>query len=570
MYSLKVADPPWTRTWAEASATRPRSASSVTDSSDGVGVAAGDLLGPLPESGLVVLVLGPARERPWPLGVRDQDPDGDGFGPELAEADLVERLLHNTDPFALPVWRAPVYHTPAFFTLIAQLARLVWRIGRFAIRHPFATLMTLLAYELWRTVSWPGIIALALITAGALVAWRLYWPASFTRWVARPALSRWRRWDYARHWNAVMSIARLAETHRGRILVPVLGRVTSTGCTDLVTVRLVSGQSPADYARRAENLAHGFGVFLCRVRSARPGWIILELVRRDALASTIPAFAIPAAPDMRALPVGRREDGTLWSVRLRGTHLLIAGSTGAGKGSVLWGLVRALMAPMQAGLARILAADPKLMELAYGRTIFDTYGRYESDPAAIVGMLEQAVTDMQARAAVLAGKQRDHTPTTAFPFVIVMVDEVAFLTAYQPDKALRERVKAALATLTTQGRAVGFCVVAALQDPRKEVMSIRNLFPDRIAMRLDEPEQVDMVLGDGARDRGATADLISVDPAIGAGVAFVRLETDPDPIRVRAAWVSDPDIQAMAGSSIQPVPDEGLAEVLAIEAGAAA
>ena len=89
--------------------------------------------------------------------------------------------------------------------------------------------------------------------------------------------------------------------------------------------------------------------------------------------------------------------------------------------------------------------------------------------------------------------------------MVIVVDEVAFLTAYQPDRGLRERVKAALATLTTQGRAVGYCVVAALQDPRKEVMSIRNLFPDRIAMRLDEPEQVDMVLGDGARDRGARA-----------------------------------------------------------------
>ena len=153
---------------------------------------------------------------------------------------------------------------------------------------------------------------------------------------------------------------------------------------------------------------------------------------------------------------------------------------------------------------------------------------------------------MQARAGALAGKQRDHTPTPEYPFVVMLVDEVAFLTAYQPDKALRERVKAALATLTTQGRAVGYCVVAALQDPRKEVMSIRNLFPDRIAMRLDEPEQVDMVLGDGARDRGATADLISTDPATGAGVAFVRLEADPDPVRVRAAWVSDEDIRAMA------------------------
>ncbi len=128
----------------------------------------------------------------------------------------------------------------------------------------------------------------------------------------------------------------------------------------------------------------------------------------------------------------------------------------------------------------------------------------------------------------------------------MLVDEVAFLTAYQPDRKRKDRIMAALATLTTQGRAVGYCVVAALQDPRKDVLTIRNLFPDRIAMRLDEPEQVDMVLGDGARDRGAACELISPDPATGAGVAFVRLEADPDPVRVRAGWVSDADIRAMA------------------------
>ena len=129
---------------------------------------------------------------------------------------------------------------------------------------------------------------------------------------------------------------------------------------------------------------------------------------------------------------------------------------------------------------------------------------------------------------------------------MVLVDEVAFLTAYQPDRKLKDRIMAALATLTTQGRAVGYCVVAALQDPRKDVLTIRNLFPDRIAMRLDEPEQVDMVLGDGARDRGAACELISPDPATGAGVAFVRLEADPDPVRVRAGWVTDADIRDLA------------------------
>jgi S-DNA-T family DNA segregation ATPase FtsK/SpoIIIE len=346
---------------------------------------------------------------------------------------------------------------------------------------------------------------------------------------------------------------------RGQVLVPVLGKVRSTRYTDRVPVRLVSGQAPADFANRAENLAHGFGAILCRVRSARPGFLILEFVRRDALAAIIPALAIPGHADLKALAIGRREDGSPWLVRLHGTHLLIAGATGAGKGSVIWSLIRAMLGLLHAGLVRILAADPKVMELAYGRTIFDTCGAYAATPVAIVAMLEAAVTDMQARAAQLAGKQRDHTPTAEFPFVVVLVDEVAFLTAYQPDKGLRERVKAALATLTTQGRAVGYCVVAALQDPRKEVMSIRNLFPDRIAMRLDEPEQVDMVLGDGARDRGATSDLISADPATGAGVAFVRLEADPDPVRVRAAWVADEDIHAMAAQcTAEPGPDRGL------------
>jgi S-DNA-T family DNA segregation ATPase FtsK/SpoIIIE len=366
-----------------------------------------------------------------------------------------------------------------------------------------------------------------------------------------------------------MTIGRLAPVYQGRLLLPVLGKVSSTSFTDRVAVRLVSGQSAADFAARAENLAHGFGAMVCRVRTARPGALVLELVRRDALAAIIPALAVHPHVNLKALPVGRREDGSLWLVRVHGTHVLIAGATGAGKGSIIWSLVRAMLSAMRAGLVRILAADPKVMELAYGREIFDRYGAYACDPLAIVTMLEDAVRDMQARAAKLAGKQRDHTPTVEHPFVVVLVDEVAFLTAYLPDKSIRERVKAALATLTTQGRAVGYCVIAALQDPRKEVMSIRNLFPDRIAMRLDEPEQVDMVLGDGARDRGATADLISSDPGVGAGVAFVRLETDPDPVRVRAAWVSDDDIRTMAADCAAE-PERESSGQQAIEAGAAA
>jgi DNA segregation ATPase FtsK/SpoIIIE, S-DNA-T family len=447
--------------------------------------------------------------------------------------------IYNPDPFARPVFRAPVYQTPAGIILLAWLARL-------AFRHPVTTAAVALLAFLWFTITWIGLAAMAAWTILVLVIWRFFWPSGFTRWVRTPARSTWRAWVYRRRWPAVMTIADLAPFYRGRIILPVLVKVTSTRYVDRVQVRLVSGQCAADFAQRADNLAHGFRALLCRVRSARSGAVVLEFVRRDALAAIIPALPIPDHPDLTALPVGRREDGLPWLVKLHGTHVLLAGATGAGKASLLWGLVRALFPLMRDGLVRVLDADPKLMELAYGRVICESYGAYAADPASIVAMLEAAVADMQARAAVFAGRQRDHTPTREHPFAVVLVDEVAFLTAYQPDRKMRERIMNALATLTTQGRAVGYAVVAALQDPRKDVLAIRNLFPDRIAMRLDEPEQVDMVLGDGARDRGAACELISTDPAVGAGVAFVRVEADPDPVRVRAGWVTDADIRAMA------------------------
>jgi hypothetical protein len=45
----------------------------------------------------------------------------------------------------------------------------------------------------------------------------------------------------------------------------------------------------------------------CRVRTYRPGLLVLEFVRRDALAAIIPALPIPAGCDLGALVVGSVE-----------------------------------------------------------------------------------------------------------------------------------------------------------------------------------------------------------------------------------------------------------------------
>ena len=46
-------------------------------------------------------------------------------------------------------------------------------------------------------------------------------------------------------------------------------------------------------------------------------------------------------------------------------------------------------------------------------------------------------------------------------------------------------------------------------------------------------------------------------PTTGAGVGYVRLEASPDPVRVRAAYVTDADIMAMA-DAVGYLPGGGL------------
>ena len=246
-------------------------------------------------------------------------------GEELAQ-------LTNPDPFAMPRWRAPVYRTPVGIILAVKLARLTGWTTRLIARHPLAASMLALAAVTWVRLGWVTLLALVLAAVVMTAAWRWFWPGSFSRWVGRPARSKWRGWCYRRRWAGVMTIAGVAPLYQGRVLLPVLGKVAATKYTDRVQVRLVSGQSAADFATHTENLAHGFGALLCRVRTARSGAVLLEFVRRDALALIVPALPVPAHPDLKALPVGRREDGLPWLVRLHGTHVLIAGATGAGEG----------------------------------------------------------------------------------------------------------------------------------------------------------------------------------------------------------------------------------------------
>src|SRR5215212_341750 len=130
----------------------------------------------------------------------------------------------------------------------------------------------------------------------------------------------------------------------------------------------------------------------------------------------------PVAPDalvmtgaqaldvLRSLRLGRVEDGTDYVLNLVATHVLVAGSTGAGKGSVLWSLVRLLTPLVRAGLVQMWVVDPKGgMEFRSGRPLF---ARYEdASHEAMIRLLEDSADAMDERTNRLAGHVRSHTPT---------------------------------------------------------------------------------------------------------------------------------------------------------------
>jgi S-DNA-T family DNA segregation ATPase FtsK/SpoIIIE len=264
--------------------------------------------------------------------------------------------------------------------------------------------------------------------------------------------------------------------------------------------------------------------------------------RGDPLTAVVEPLPVTGVPDFTALPIGLREDGSVYELRLYGTQILVVGATGAGKGSVVWSIVRALAGGISAGLVQLWAFDPKGgMELGAGERLFAKFAC--TDFKAMADLLELALKTAQDRAARLRGHTRQHVASVTDPLIVIIIDELAALTAYITERQLKDRIKAALGLLLTQGRAVGVHVIGCLQDPRKEVLPFRNLFPTRIGLRLAEEPEVDLVLGDGMRDRGALCDRI---PMSLPGVGFVVLDGDPTPARVRFSYLDDDDITELA------------------------
>lgn len=366
----------------------------------------------------------------------------------------------------------------------------------------------------------------------------------------RRAEDKWKR-DVARNlvanWPAVASRLGLSVSDNGRhgTVVPAISAPAWDGWTCVVRVALPQGLGREHLHAQADLIAQAFGARRATVQGDHIGALILRLEFVDALEQPF-CLDVPAGWDGKTVPMGMDAGGAIWSLRF-GPHTLVAGASGSGKASLVWGLLLGLAEPIHSGVVEVWGIDRKGgMELALGRALLT---RFAADAERSVILLEDAVAAMQARARELAGKTRQHTPTVDSPTVVILIDELAALTAYETDRDLLRRANAALATLASQGRAVGFIVFACLQDPRKETLPARGLFTQTVGLRLRDRMETAMVLGDGAVVAGARCHEISPDTP---GVAYVLPEDGRAPERVRAGLITDEMIRDAASRFAAP------------------
>jgi S-DNA-T family DNA segregation ATPase FtsK/SpoIIIE len=469
-----------------------------------------------------------------------------------------ERGLIVRERIFVPLWVTMLKN------LLAGCWRLVVRLVRLVIRYPIPSLVLLVEAAVYRRHGWLAVLALTSAMALTLGAWRWRWPVSFTRRVVVPVRSWWRfHRVYGRRWRVVMAGCGLVEAPGEVEVMPQIARLRSYPERDELTVTLAPGQIPADVSVSCEALAHGLGAWRAGMTPDGPGRVTLHVLWRDPLTDPVHPtdngvgvgnpddggkgsrggglreLVTPSSVMARlaSVPVGVTESGTAWRLTLLpGRHLLVAGTTGSGKSGLLWGILWGLQDLIRAGWISVTALDPKYVELRAVAT--SGLGTVVTDVPGMPGVLEDLVAELDARCAGMTG--RAHVPSPSSPIRVVIVDELATLTALSDAKP-RTRVEHALGHLLSRGRAAGFLIILTSVEATKDVVRWRGLCANRVCYRTDD-DQADLVLGDGAHDLGAATELIPEDLP---GVAYTRTEGRAGITRVRTVHITDAHLEAL-------------------------
>ncbi len=220
-------------------------------------------------------------------------------------------------------------------------------------------------------------------------------------------------------------------------------------------------------------------------------------------------------------------------------HLLIAGTTGAGKSVCINCLVLSLLYNATPDEVKLIMIDPKKVEFNIYNGLPHLIVPVVSNPKKSAGALIWAVDEMERRYDLIekvgvrdiAGYNevtKDDPEMEYLPKLVIVIDELADLMMTSPDS-----VETSICRIAQKGRACGMHLVIGTQRPSVDVITglIKANVPSRIAFTVSS--QV---------DSRTIIDVGGAEKLIGRGDMLYAPTGAMKPIRLQGAFVSDSEV----------------------------
>ena len=222
-------------------------------------------------------------------------------------------------------------------------------------------------------------------------------------------------------------------------------------------------------------------------------------------------------------------------------HLLIAGSTGSGKSVCVNSIILSILYKRSPEDVKLILIDPKIVELKLYNDIGHLLAPVITEPKKAFQSLQYCLCEMERRYALLDGmgvrdiksynkriKERS-IATEKLPYLVVIIDEFADLMA-----TTGKELESTVARLCAMSRAVGIHLVLATQRPSIDVITglIKANIPTRIAFMVASKMDSRIII-----------DQVGAEKLLGKGDMLYASATDPFPVRIQGAFVSEEEVE---------------------------
>ena len=222
-------------------------------------------------------------------------------------------------------------------------------------------------------------------------------------------------------------------------------------------------------------------------------------------------------------------------------HLLVAGTTGAGKSGAVNAMLASILLRATPHDVRLVLIDPKQVELNHYESIPHLLTPVITNPRMAANALANLVREMEQRYGMMSiartrklvelNQYRAQRGEPELPYILCVIDELADLMMVAPAD-----VETAIIRLAQKARAVGIHLVLATQSPRVDVITglIKANVPSRMAFAVSSQTDSRVIL-----------DQNGAESLLGAGDMLFAPMGSSSPQRIQGAYIDEPQIAAL-------------------------